>query len=59
MLAMIIIGRSTIHPSWDRSVWRMVYLSSLRLVAYARNLLLHQVNSNICTLRLGLGVEGA
>jgi hypothetical protein len=24
----IIMGHSTIHPSWDRSGWRMAYLSS-------------------------------
>ena len=33
----------------------MVYLSSFQLVAFARNLSLQQANSNICTLRFGLG----
>ena len=27
-LAMIIMGGSTIHPSWDRSGWKMLYFSS-------------------------------
>ena len=31
--AVIIMGGSTIHPGWDRSGWRMAYLSSFWLVA--------------------------
>jgi hypothetical protein len=56
--AVIIMGGSTIHPSWDKSGWRMAYLSSFRLVASTGNLSLQYVNSNICTLRFGLGVKG-
>ena len=41
ILAMIVMGGSTIHPSGDRSGWRMVYLSSLWWVAFAGNLSLH------------------
>ena len=36
----IVMGGSTIHSSWDRSAWRMAYLSSLQLVASIGNLLL-------------------
>ena len=36
--ALIIMGGSTIHPSWDRSGCRMVYLSSFQLVASTGNL---------------------
>ena len=35
----------------------MAYLSSFWLVAFAGNLLLQYVNSNICTLMFGLGVN--
>jgi hypothetical protein len=38
--AVFILGGSTIHPSWDRSGWRMAYLSSFHLVASTWNLLL-------------------
>ena len=38
--AMIIMGGSTIHPSWDKSGWRMACLSSFWLVASTWNLLL-------------------
>ena len=31
-------GGSTIHPSWDRNVWRMACLSNFRLVIAAGNL---------------------
>ena len=41
ILAVIIMGGSTIHPSWDRSGWRMAYLSSFWLVASARKLPSH------------------
>ena len=34
----IIMDGSTIHPSWDRSRCSVAYLSSLLLVASARNL---------------------
>ena len=40
IFAVIIMGGSTIHASWDKSGWRMAYLSSLQLVASTRNLLL-------------------
>ena len=40
ILAMVIMGGSTIHPSWDRSGWRLAYLRSFWLVASAGNLLL-------------------
>ena len=30
---MVIMGGSTIYPSWVMSGWRMAYLSSFRLVA--------------------------
>ena len=32
ILTMNIIGCSTIHPSWDRSGWRVAYLSSIWLL---------------------------
>ena len=51
------MGGSIIHPSWDRNGWRMAYLSSFPLVACVGNLSLQYVNSNICTLRFGLGVK--
>ena len=53
ILAMIIMGGSTIHTSWDRSKWRMTYLSSFWLVTFTWNRLLYEVNSNICTWRFG------
>ena len=39
--ATIIMGGSTIHPSWDRSVLRMAYLSKFWSVASMGNLSLH------------------
>ena len=48
----------TIHLRWDRGGWKMAYLSNFWLVASAGNLSLQYVNSNICTLRFGLGVKG-
>ena len=34
ILAVIIMGASIIHPSWDRSGWRMSCLLRFRLVAF-------------------------
>ena len=34
ILAVIIMGASIIHPSWDRSGWRMPCLLRFRLVAF-------------------------
>ena len=36
IIAKIIMGGSIVHPSWDRSGWIMVYLSSFQLVASAK-----------------------
>ena len=36
--ATMIMSGSTIHPSWDKSAWKMAYLSSFRLVASTRDL---------------------
>ena len=38
ILVVIVMGGSTIHPSWDKSGWRMAYLSSFQLVIVVGNL---------------------
>ena len=56
--AVIIIGGSTIHLSWDSSVLRMAYLSKNWSVASMGNLSIHKLNSIIYALRFGQGVKG-
>ena len=56
--AVIVMSDSTIHSSWDRSGWRMAYLSSFWSVASAGNLSSHKMNSNFYILRFGMGVKG-
>ena len=36
--SVIIVGGSTMHSSWDRSGWRMAYVSNFWLVASTGNL---------------------
>ena len=38
--AVVAMGDSIIHPSWDRSGWRMACLSNFKLVTSTKNLLL-------------------
>lgn len=54
-----VMGGNTSHPCCDRSGRRVVYLLSLQVVASTENLSLEYVNSNICILRLRLGVKGS
>lgn len=53
-----IIAKKASHPCCASSGCSIVCLLSLRIVASSGNLPLQYVNSEICTLRSGLGESG-